>query len=101
LAVKEEFNDAVIIRPSNIYGESDRFLYYYTNDLRRGLNNIPLWKKGEWTIKMPVHVDKLHYLSLNNIILINLFLKQSDVADGVMKILHNKDIKGVTYDFVG
>ena len=29
------------------------------------------------------------------------FIKQSDVADGVMKILHNKDIKGVTYDFVG
>jgi hypothetical protein len=24
-----------------------------------------------------------------------------DVADGVMKIIRNKDIKGVTYDFVG
>ena len=32
---------------------------------------------------------------------IYLYKKQSNVADGVMKILRNKDIKGVTYDFVG
>jgi len=56
-AVKEEFNDAVIIRPSNIYGENDRFLFYYSSDYRRGLTSIPLWKKGEMTIKMPVHVS--------------------------------------------
>jgi len=80
-AVREEFEDAVIIRPSNIYGENDRFLFYYVNDYRRGLTSIPLWKKGEMTIKMPVH--------------------QSNVADGVMKILRNRDIKGLTYDFVG
>lgn len=29
------------------------------------------------------------------------FFQQRDVADGVMKIMNNKDIKGVTYDFVG
>lgn len=81
LAVKEEFEDAVIIRPANIYGEMDRFLFNYINELRRGLNSIPLWNRGEMTIKMPVH--------------------QSNVADGVMKILENKDIKGATYDFVG
>lgn len=81
LAVKSEFEDAVIIRPSNIYGESDRFLFSYIHELRRGLTSIPLWKRGEMTIKMPVH--------------------QSNVADGVMKIVHNKDIKGMTYDFVG
>lgn len=81
LAVKEEFEESVIIRPSNIYGESDRFLFQYINDLRRGPTSIPLWNRGEMTIKMPVH--------------------QSNVADGVMKILHNKDIKGVTYDFAG
>lgn len=80
-AVREEFKDAVIIRPSNVYGETDRFLFYYCNDFRRGLTSIPLWKKGEMTIKMPVH--------------------QSNVADGVMKIIRNKDIKGTTYDFVG
>lgn len=82
LAVRDEFEDATIIRPSNIYGETDKFLFYYAKDSRRNLNtSIPLWKKGEMTIKMPVH--------------------QSDVADGVMKILHNKEIKGSTYDFVG
>lgn len=62
IAVKEEFEDAVIIRPSNIYGESDRFLFYYANDLRRGLRYIPLWRKGEMTIKMPVHVKALHFI---------------------------------------
>ncbi len=56
-AVREEFSDAVIIRPSNIYGESDRFLFYYTKDLRRNFNSISLWKKGEMTIKMPVSVS--------------------------------------------
>lgn len=82
LAVRSEFEEAVVVRPSNIYGESDRFLFYYTQDSRRNFDfSIPLWKKGEMTIKMPVH--------------------QSDVADGVMKIVNNKDIRGETYDFVG
>ncbi len=57
--MRNEFNDAVIIRPSNIYGESDRFLFYYYKFTRRNLNaSIPLWKKGEMTIKMPVHVTR-------------------------------------------
>lgn len=81
LAVKKEYEDAVIVRPSNIYGETDRFIFNYINDLRRGPTSIPMWNRGEMTIKMPVH--------------------QSNVADGVMKIIHNKDIKGTTYDFVG
>lgn len=46
----------MIIRPANIYGECDKFLFYYVNELRRGLTSIPLWRKGEMTIKMPVHV---------------------------------------------
>lgn len=54
--MREEYPNAVIVRPSNIYGESDRFLFYYLNDYRRGLNSIPLWHGGEMTIKMPVHV---------------------------------------------
>lgn len=58
LAVREEFDDAVIIRPANIIGESDKFLFYYANEYRRGFKHIPLWRKGEMTIKMPVHVTK-------------------------------------------
>ena len=81
-AVREEFNDAVIVRPSNIYGETDRFLFYYCNDFRRGLTSIPLWKKGEMTIKMPVHVSfrcnqfifaLFWHLSLTNLIILILF----------------------------
>jgi NADH dehydrogenase (ubiquinone) 1 alpha subcomplex subunit 9 len=80
-AVKQEFPDAVIIRPANVYGEVDRFLQYYTSEVRRGFSGIAMWNKGEMTIKMPVH--------------------QSDLADGIMKIANNREIKGVTYDFVG
>jgi NADH dehydrogenase (ubiquinone) 1 alpha subcomplex subunit 9 len=80
-AVRNEYPDAIIIRPSFIYGEGDKFLYYYIDSFRREMGRIPLWKKGEMTIKQPV--------------------AQGDVADGIMAILHNKDIRGVTYDFVG
>jgi hypothetical protein len=57
MEIRNEFPDTVVVRPSNIYGETDRFLYYYVNEYRRGLGSIPLWKKGEMTIKMPVHVN--------------------------------------------
>ena len=53
---------------------------------------------------MPVHVNKFNNFCYLNFFFVSIqfyFIKQSDVADGVMKILHNKDIKGVTYDFVG
>jgi hypothetical protein len=54
--VNEEFPNAVIIRPSIIYGEMDKFLASYANQLRFLFNSIALWNKGEKTVKMPVHV---------------------------------------------
>lgn len=54
--MREEFEDAIIIRPAAILGESDYFFNYYMNEFRRGLSRIALWRKGEMTIKMPVHV---------------------------------------------
>ncbi len=81
-AVREEFKDAVIIRPSNVYGETDRFLFYYCNDFRRGLTSIPLWKKGEMTIKMPVHVcfflnlQFSSYFNFNQFFFANFLAKQ-------------------------
>ncbi len=57
LAVRSEFPEAVIIRPSVMFGEDDRFLYYYLNGKRRTPFTIPLWRRGEKTIKIPVHVS--------------------------------------------
>lgn len=55
-AVREIFPDAVIIRPGVIYGSEDRFLQTYGHIWRRQFRGIPLWKKGEETIKQPVFV---------------------------------------------
>lgn len=54
LAVMEEFPNATIIRPSEMYGQQDHFCYYYAHILRRQIRYMPLWYKGERTIKAPV-----------------------------------------------
>lgn len=81
LAVREEFPEAVIMRPSDIYGSEDRFLTYYANLWRRQATGMPLWKKGEQTIKQPVFV--------------------SDVANGILSIARNPDTNGQTYQAIG
>ncbi|KAL5007556.1 hypothetical protein ScPMuIL_016362 [Solemya velum] len=82
LAVKEEFPDATIFRPADIYGSEDRFLRYYANMWRRGGGHtMPLWKKGDCTVKMPVFV--------------------SDVAEGVIQAIQDPDSVGKTYEAVG
>lgn len=55
LAVMEEFPNATIIRPADMYGEGDHFLWYYQHVWRRLFKYVPLWKKGEHTIKAPVY----------------------------------------------
>lgn len=55
LAVMEEFPRATIIRPSEMYGQDDHFIYHYMHIIRRQLHSIPLWDKGEKTIKAPVY----------------------------------------------
>lgn len=55
LAVLEEFPNATIIRPADMYGEADDFLWYYQHAWRRMGRFLPLWKKGEQTVKAPVY----------------------------------------------
>lgn len=80
-AVREEFPEAVILRPSDIYGSRDRFLTYYASFWRRQGPGMPLWKKGEETVKQPVFV--------------------SDVAQGILNAARNVDTNGQTYLAVG
>ncbi|KAL1500964.1 hypothetical protein ABEB36_006374 [Hypothenemus hampei] len=81
LAVFEEFPNATIFRPADIYGQEDRFLRYYLHAMRRTLTRLPLWHKGEKTVKQPVHV--------------------SDVAAGVIAAIKDPESAGKIYQAVG
>lgn len=81
MAVREEFPEAVIFRPSDIYGSEDRFITYYAAFWRRQGAGMPLWKKGEQTIKQPVSV--------------------SDVAQGILNAARNFDTNGQIYQAIG
>lgn len=81
LAVREEFPEAVVFRPSDIYGQEDRFLRYYAHIWRRQFRGMPLWYKGERTIKQPVFC--------------------SDVAQGIINAAKDPDTNGNVYQAVG
>ncbi|XP_053671882.1 NADH dehydrogenase [ubiquinone] 1 alpha subcomplex subunit 9, mitochondrial [Anopheles nili] len=80
-AVREEFPDAIVFRPSDIYGQEDRFLRYYAHIWRRQFRAMPLWYKGERTIKQPVYC--------------------SDLAQGIVNAIKDSDSQGQTYQAVG
>jgi len=81
LAVLEEFPDATIFRPSDVYGQEDRFLRYYMHPWRRLDQFMPVWKRGEATIKQPCYVG--------------------DFAAGVVAAIRDPDTKGQIYQAVG
>ncbi|KAM7358085.1 NADH:ubiquinone oxidoreductase subunit 39 [Cochliomyia hominivorax] len=80
-AVRDEFPEATIIRPSDIYGSEDRFLRYYAHIWRRQFRSMPLWYKGERTVKQPVYV--------------------SDVAQGILNCAKDPETAGKVYQAVG
>lgn len=80
-AVKEEFPEATIIRPSIMYGMQDRFFTFYSEPWNQQFFLPVLWKKGEQTEKQPIHV--------------------SDVASGIVAIIQDHNTVGKTYQFVG
>lgn len=81
LAVREEFPDAIIFRPSDIIGQEDRFARYYAHVWRRQLRMMPMWAKGEKTIKQPVHA--------------------TDLAQGIINAIQDHEAVGKTYQAVG
>jgi NADH dehydrogenase (ubiquinone) 1 alpha subcomplex subunit 9 len=80
-AVRDEFPNAVVIRPADIYGQEDRFLRYYSHIWRRQFRAMPLWHKGEKTYKQPVFV--------------------SDVAQAIVNAAKDSSVVGEVYQAVG
>uniref|UniRef100_A0A1Y1KG50 NADH dehydrogenase [ubiquinone] 1 alpha subcomplex subunit 9, mitochondrial n=1 Tax=Photinus pyralis TaxID=7054 RepID=A0A1Y1KG50_PHOPY len=80
-AVLEAFPCATIIRPSDVYGQEDRFLRYYIHNWRRQVHYMPLWENGEKTIKQPLFV--------------------SDLAAGIVNAIKDPDSAGKIYQAVG
>lgn len=81
LAVRDEFPDATIFRPSDMYGQEDRFLRYYAHVWRHMFRYMPLWHNGEKTFKQPVYV--------------------SDVAQGIANAIKDPDAVGKVFQAVG
>jgi len=81
MELREEFPEAVIIKPSEIFGPKDRFINLYASSTRRTGDVMKLWKKGEKTIKQPVFYG--------------------DVASGIINAVRNPDAAGKTYAAVG
>jgi len=80
-AVRAAFPEATIIRPSETYGQEDRFLRYYAGVWRHQGRLMPLPKGGKGVWKMPVHVG--------------------DVAQGIVNACKVPDSLGQTYEAVG
>jgi len=85
-AVLQEFPEATIIRPTDVYGIQDNFIFYYFSRARWGQYNssrrhLALWKAGLETVKAPVHL--------------------SDVASGIFNCLTDPDAKGQIYEVYG
>ncbi|KAM9246374.1 NADH dehydrogenase [ubiquinone] 1 alpha subcomplex subunit 9, mitochondrial isoform 2-T2 [Leptosomus discolor] len=78
-AVREEFPDAVILKPSEMFGREDRFLNHYAN--MRWFCGVPLISLGKKTVKQPVYVV--------------------DVAKAVINAIKDPDAKGKTYALAG
>lgn len=81
LAVREEFPDAVIIRPADIYGHQDYFTTYFCKWQRRQLGKLPLFRGGFDVYKQPVFV--------------------SDVAQAIFNAITDDEAPGTTYEAFG
>ncbi|KAM4747946.1 NADH dehydrogenase [ubiquinone] 1 alpha subcomplex subunit 9, mitochondrial [Rhinophrynus dorsalis] len=78
-AVREAFPEAIIMKPSEIYGREDKFFNHFANMRRFG--GVPLIAFGKKTVKQPVYVV--------------------DVAKAILSAIKDPDSAGKTYALVG
>ncbi|XP_023681714.2 NADH dehydrogenase [ubiquinone] 1 alpha subcomplex subunit 9, mitochondrial [Paramormyrops kingsleyae] len=79
-AVRDEFPDAIIMKPSEMFGREDRFFNHFAN-MRWFGKAVPLIALGKKTVKQPVHVV--------------------DVAKAIVSAVKDPDSNGRTYALVG
>ncbi|XP_028584617.2 NADH dehydrogenase [ubiquinone] 1 alpha subcomplex subunit 9, mitochondrial [Podarcis muralis] len=77
--VREEFPDAIIMKPSEMYGREDRFFNHYAN--MRWFWGVPMIAMGKKTVKQPIYVV--------------------DVAKAIISAIKDPDSKGKTYALTG
>ncbi|XP_029453142.1 NADH dehydrogenase [ubiquinone] 1 alpha subcomplex subunit 9, mitochondrial [Rhinatrema bivittatum] len=61
--VKEEFPDAIIMKPSEMFGREDRFFNHFAN--MRWFGGVPLISRGKKTVKQPIYVVDVAKAILN------------------------------------
>lgn len=82
LAVREEFPEAVIVRPSSLFGMEDRFVNTLLNPVFHfGANKPELYRAGEFTFKQPIYVG--------------------DVARAIYECVHDPTTNGKTFELIG
>ncbi|KRZ34555.1 NADH dehydrogenase [ubiquinone] 1 alpha subcomplex subunit 9, mitochondrial [Trichinella pseudospiralis] len=82
IAVREEFPNAIIIRPGEVHCFADRFINLYLSALRRSIaDEIALYAFGETTFKAPVYV--------------------SDIVSATIKVLFDPTAAGQTFELIG
>lgn len=82
LAVRAEFPEATIFRPADVYGMGDGFINHWFSIFRKNMSKgLPLFGKGELTVKQPVHM--------------------SDLVTGIMNSLYDPQAIGETYEGLG
>ena len=79
IAVKKAFNDAIIVRPSVIFGQEDNFFNLFAT-IAKKIRVLPLVCRGR-SLLQPVYV--------------------ADVAEFVCSALFKEGCKGCSYDLVG
>ncbi|CAF0907057.1 unnamed protein product [Didymodactylos carnosus] len=82
-AVREEFPEVTILRPSDIYGEGDNWVNYWLSPWTHSMfyYRFPLYGSGERTVKAPVHIN--------------------DVARAIYAALRDPMSVGQTYEIYG
>jgi len=82
LAVRDHFPGATIFRCADVYGQGDTFIQQIFSRLATNrYHGMPLYLKGKYTVKQPVHM--------------------SDLTTGIMNSLYDPEAIGQTYEALG
>ena len=102
LAVREEFPEAIIFRPSRMFGFKDYLLNFYYQRKNFLYKKMPLWNKGYGIYKQPVfNAD----VSQGKVLIASLKLSIKIwflyFISGVINAIYDNEVVGKTVDAVG